>query len=104
MMDYEKLLKKAKESLPKTLIKKERFEIPKVKGHVEGVKTIITNFAQICSILHRDVSQLLKYLQRELAAPATIDGPRLVLGRKISSGLINDKIEKYAKEFVLCGE
>jgi translation initiation factor 2 subunit 2 len=104
MMDYEKLLKKAKENLPKTLIQRERFEIPKVKGHVEGVKTIITNFVQICSILHRDVNQLLKYLQRELATPAIIDGPRLVLGRKISSSLINDKIEKYAKEFVLCGE
>jgi translation initiation factor 2 subunit 2 len=103
-MDYESLLKKAKKELPKELIKKERFELPKVKGHIEGNKTIIINFFEICSILHRDQSQLLKYLQRELATPANINGKRLVLGRKISSGLINEKVEKYANEFVICEE
>lgn len=103
-MDYEKLLKKAKESLPKILVRKERFEIPKVKGHIEGVKTIIINFSEICSVLHREPSQLLKYLQRELAAPASINNKRLILGRKINSGLINEKIERYAQEFVLCPE
>ncbi len=103
-MDYEKLLEKARENLPKGLITKERFELPKVKGHIEGNKTVITNFLEICSILQRDASQLLKYLQRELASPANIDGKRLVLGRKISSGLINEKIDKYAKEFVICDE
>lgn len=103
-MEYEKLLKKAKENLPKGLIKKERFEIPKVKGHIEGNKTIVINFVQICSILQRTPDQLLKYLQRELATPASIDGKRLILGRKISSNLINDKIEKFAEEFVVCEE
>ena len=103
-MDYEKMLKKAKEELPKQLIKKERFEIPKVAGHVEGTKTIVTNFIEICSILGRDPNQLLKYLQRELAAPAGISGKRLILGRKINSGLINEKIERYAQEFVICPE
>lgn len=103
-MDYESLLKKAKKDLPKELIKKERFELPKVKGHIEGNKTLVVNFFEICSILHRDQSQLLKYLQRELATPANIDGKRLVLGRKISSGLINEKVDKYANEFVICEE
>ena len=103
-MDYDKLLKKAKESLPKTLVKKERFEIPKVKGHIEGVKTIVTNFSEVCAILHREPSQLLKYLQRELATPAIIEGKRLILGRKISSNLINEKIEKFAHEFDICEE
>ena len=103
-MDYKNLLKKAKKDLPKELVKKERFELPKVKGHIEGNKTILVNFFEICSILHRDQSQLLKYLQRELATPANIDGKRLVLGRKISSGLINEKVEKYANEFVICEE
>jgi len=103
-MDYENLLKKAKKDLPKDLIRKERFEIPKVKGHIQGNKTIINNFAQICSILQRPPDQLLKYLQRELATPANLDGPRLILGRKISSTLINDKIEKFANEFVICTE
>lgn len=102
--DYEKLLKQAKNKLPELKKTVERFEVPRVQGHIQGNKTIITNFMQICSQLRRDSSQILKYLQRELATPATLEGQRLVLGRKISSQLINEKIDKYAKEFVICKE
>ncbi len=104
MEDYEKLLDKAYSKIPKSTLAKERFEIPKVKGHIEGNKTIITNFNQICSILRRDPNHLLKYLQRELATPGNIIGHRLILGRKILSSLINSKIQKYVEDFVLCSE
>ncbi len=101
-MDYEKLLERAESKIPKKILQKERFEIPLVKGHIEGSKTIITNFIQITSVLRREPQHLLKYLLRELAAPGNIDGQRLILGKKISSSLINEKIEKYANEFVIC--
>ena len=84
------MLDKARKELPKSVLKEaERFEVPPVKGHIEGNKTIIINFLEIAKILNRDKKHLLKYLQRELAAPATIDGQRLILGRKISSKLIS---------------
>jgi len=102
--DYEKLLEKAKKELPEVKQSKERFEIPKVVGHVQGNKTIITNFVNICSTLRRPAEQLIKYLQRELATPASLDGPRLVLGRKLSSSLINERITRYCNDFVLCKE
>ncbi len=95
-------MERAKKNLPEKADSKERFEMPKVKGHIEGNKTIITNFSQIATILRRDEKHMLKYLLRELAAPGTIDGQRLTLGRKISSGLINEKLQKYANEFVIC--
>ena len=104
MEDYEKLLETARSKLPEKVLSKERFEIPKVEGHVQGNKTIISNFIQICDDLRRSPAHLLKYLQRELATPASIDGPRLILGRKISSALINSKLERYVNEFVLCPE
>ena len=103
-MDYIQLLKKAKEHLPEIQKTTERFEIPKVSGHIEGNKTIVTNFSSIVKIFGRDQEQLLKYLQRELATPALLDGQRLVLGRKINSEFINKKIEQYAKDFVICKE
>ena len=102
--DYAALLKKAKQELPDVKHTGERFEIPKVTGHIQGNKTVITNFTQICTKIRRDQEQVLKYLQRELATPATIDGPRLVLGRKLASNLINQKIAQYCKDFVLCKE
>ena len=98
------MLEKAKAQLPETTATKERFEIPKAIGHIQGSKTIISNFNQITSVLRREPAHLLKYLQRELATPASIDGPRLILGRKINSSLINQKIESYTQAFILCKE
>ena len=102
--DYDALMNRAKQKIPLGQKTGERFEIPKVAGHIQGTKTVITNFANICSITRRAQEHLIKYLQRELATPAAIDGPRLVLGRKISSELINKKIEQYCTDFVLCRE
>lgn len=102
--DFKKLLERAKASLPTSASKGERFEMPTVKGHIQGNKTIVTNFNQICDTLRRDPQQLLKYLQRELATPAEIDGPRLILRRKINASSINQKVEQYANDFVICKE
>ncbi len=102
METYEQLLEKAKASLPEIKENIERFEIPKATGHIQGNKTIISNFGNIVKIFNRHQEHLLKYLLKELATPGNIDGPRLILGRKISSSLINSKIEQYAREFVLC--
>lgn len=104
MENYQELLEKAFSEIPEQSISKERFEVPKVTGHIEGNKTIISNFIQICDTLRREQGHLLKYLQRELATPATIEGPRLILGRKISASIINQKIALYVNDFVLCSE
>ncbi len=102
MNDYEALLERARSKLPKKVQTKERFEIPKLISRIEGNKTIITNFIQVSNLLHREPKQILKYLQRELATPGNIDGQRLILGRKLGSVLINEKVAKYTKDFVLC--
>lgn len=102
-LDYKSLLKKGREELPESAKSTgERFELPKAKGHLEGNKTIISNFTQIADAFNREQSHLLKFLQRELATPAVIEGQRLVLGRKLSASQINSKIQLYAETFVLC--
>jgi len=104
MNQYKELLSKAYKQIPESEKSSERFEIPKVQGHVEGNKTIITNFRAICSTLRREPEHLLKFLQHELATPGNIQDTRLILNRKLSSSLINEKLEKYVKDFVLCPE
>ncbi|MBU2634368.1 MAG: translation initiation factor IF-2 subunit beta [Nanoarchaeota archaeon] len=101
-MKYENLLDNVYKSLPNTKSSGERFEIPKVIGHIQGNKTIITNFTKIADTLRRPHHQFMKYLLRELATPGVLDGQRLILGRKIFSNLINAKIEQFVNEFVLC--
>lgn len=103
-MNYKKLLEKGLKELPEKNKKTSRFEIPKVKGHIEGNKTIVTNFNQIASALRREPEHLLKFLLRELATPGNIKENRLIFGRKINASQINEKIELYAKTFVLCKE
>ena len=102
--DYEKLLDAAYKDIKPVESKIDRFEIPKVEGHIEGNKTIIINFRQIASYLRRDESHILKYILKALAAAGSIKGDRLILTRKISSKRINEKVEQYTKDFVVCKE
>ena len=102
MKSYEELLKVAKAKLPKVEAKFERFEVPNIKGHVEGNKTIVVNVFNIATILAREPDHILKYLQRELATPGFFQDKRLVFGRKLSSKMINEKVKKYVEIFVLC--
>jgi len=102
MANYEELLEEAFSKVKKTDSTGERFEMPKVEGHFEGKKTIITNFFTIASYIRREPEHFLKYLSRELATLATIDKERIVLNKKVSSKEINPKIENYVREFVLC--
>ena len=41
-MNYEDMLKSAREKLPEPVKGTERFEIPNVRGQIEGNKTIIS--------------------------------------------------------------
>lgn len=103
-MDYEKALKRARDNLPEAVVEKERFEIPKVKGHLQGNKTIISNFKQIASTLGRTVEHLQKYVLKELAAPGDLRPSGLIVGTKVAASRINEKIKQYADEFVFCPE
>ena len=104
MQNYEDLLKKAEEELPENIAGGERFTLEKVKGHLEGNKTVLINLTKIAKDLGRNIDHLLKYLLRELATPGKLIRGRVVLGTKVSAVQINKKIKKYASEFVFCSE
>ena len=103
-MNYTKLLDEAYKKVKKIDISSNRFEIPKVEGHFEGKKTILTNFFQIASHIRRNPEHFQKFMLKELAASGQKEGERLILNIKVPSEKINQKIEQYAKEFVLCKE
>lgn len=103
-MEYKDMLEKARKELPLVSKATERFDVPKVMGHLQGNKTVISNFFQIADGLQREPQHLLKFILKELATPGEIQKHLLVLGRKISASRINEKIEQYAHEFVICKE
>lgn len=102
--NYDDLLAHAKEVLPEVEENEERFQIPKVKGHIQGVKTVISNMNQIADMLRRPIKHLLKFLTRELASTAEQVKTLVIFGGKVSAARINEKINSYAKEFVICKE
>jgi translation initiation factor 2 subunit 2 len=104
MDNYEDLLNKAMQELPEQTQGDERFTIEKIKGHLEGNKTVIINMVKIAKDVGRDPNHLLKYLLRELAAPGKLRGSRVIIGAKVSANKINKKIKKYVSEFVFCSE
>jgi len=101
--NYNELLNKAYEEV-KPIKHSERFEIPKIEGHLQGNKTILTNLQQIATQLRREPEHLLKFLLKELATSGTFKENRTILQTKNSSKKVNEKIQDYANEFVICKE
>jgi translation initiation factor 2 beta subunit (eIF-2beta)/eIF-5 len=54
MENYEKLLDEAYGKVKVVERKSDRFEVPLIEGHIEGKKTILTNFIAIASYIRRD--------------------------------------------------
>jgi translation initiation factor 2 subunit 2 len=104
MESYENLLKEAYSKVKVVTTGSERFEIPKVEGQVSGKNTIITNITQIAAYLRRPIEPLAKFLLKELATSGKMEGDRLILNTKLNSAKVNDKVQQYAKEFVICSE
>lgn len=100
--DYAKLLDKAYSNLPKTVGTGERFEIPKVVGIRMGRRTIVQNFGDISGVLNRDPHHLLKFLSREMATAASLDGSRAIFQGKFDVGTVTRLLTIYVQRFVIC--
>ena len=103
-MTYEQMLDEAYKKVKQVDSSSDRFETPKIKGHFEGKKTILTNFFQIASHLRRNPEHFQKFILKELAASGQKEGDRLVLNTIVPSEKINLKVEQFVKQFVLCKE
>ena len=101
---YENLLKRAQGMLPQKSTAAERLEVPKVLGHIQGNRTVVSNFHNIADIIRRPVGHFLKYLLKEFATSGELSKSALILGTKVPASRINEKIQQYLKDFVICPE
>jgi len=102
--DYKKLLKRVIENTSKKEIAEERFKVPKADVFYEGNTTVIQNFDKISNILNRPADQILKFLLGGLGTAGEIVGPRVIFQGKIPKRNIQNKIEDYVNDYVLCSE
>lgn len=105
MKDYVSMLEELYRNMPKRKDHEERFKIPSVEVVFEGKnRVIIRNFGKIVDILRRDIREVAKYFSKELGAPTQIDKDRLIIQRRVLPKLIQNKLEFYINEYVLCKE
>ena len=96
------MFERAKQQLPETLRNRERFEVLKVKGLLQGNKTVLSNMMQIAEQLQRPIEHLAKYLSKELAAKADLKQGYIIFNAKVPSAKINEKILSYVEIYVMC--
>lgn len=101
-MDYKELLKRAKSQLPSEIPEHKRFEVPRPRSFVSGMRTTLANFKEICEALNREPHHVLKFLSGEMATAATIDGARAVFQGKFGSDTFERLNQRYTDEFVVC--
>ncbi len=99
---YAWMLERAYKLLPPIVFAKERWEMPKFVSSIEGNRTVIKNFVEVAQYLNRDPKHILKFLGREIGAAGRIEGNRAILVGRFGSILLNQKLEKYVKTYVIC--
>jgi len=103
-MNYNDLYNRAREQLPEKVFEQSRLEIPKISSVVEGNKTFIVNIKDVLTVLNREANHFLKFLAGELATSVTLEGARAVFAGKHAKSTLQNLLERYVKEYVICGE
>ncbi|MFH1420843.1 MAG: translation initiation factor IF-2 subunit beta [Candidatus Aenigmatarchaeota archaeon] len=103
-MNYNEMLKKARESLPKKVDNAVRFEPKQPLIETHGKTTIVKNFSEIAKHIRREPKDIAKYLFKELGVPGAITGETLVLNGSIGREIIAKRLDSFIKEYVCCHE
>jgi len=101
-MNYRELLERAKSQLPSDVRQHKRFEVPKPHSFIIGMRTILSNFKEICDALNREPRHVLKFFSGEMATAATLQRNRAIFQGKFGNDTFERLIQRYIKEFVIC--
>lgn len=102
--DYESLLDRARDRIPKDIMDRSRWTMPEPDILIEGNQTILRNFSDIVDSMDRDANHVYQYLLNELGTSGTREQIRILLKGRVAPKRIKEKIVSYVKSFILCGE
>jgi len=104
-MDYDDMLDRGLEETPDIQGSSERFEVTDPDVRQEGNVSVFENFQQVRQDLGREEDHVMKFLQDELGTSGHIDeSGRARLTGEFSDRRIDEAIDEYTDEFVLCSE
>lgn len=104
MDDYEKMLDRARSSVPEDAFKRsgERFQVPEVQLMIQGTRTIWQNFQEILGVLNRPGKEVLKYVAGQLATAGNIEGGSAIFQGKFNPEVVDDVLSRYIDAYVIC--
>ncbi len=102
IMDYDKLLSRAKAQLANINVEHERFSIPDLENQIQGKKTILKNAGAVVKELKRDIQHFMKFFIKETGLPATTDNAKIILNGMVNSYKISQIYKRYIEEFLMC--
>ncbi|MCA9495793.1 MAG: translation initiation factor IF-2 subunit beta [Nanoarchaeota archaeon] len=101
--EYLELLDKAYEDLPQVLYKKERFEIPEVRGKIIKTRTIISNFRTIAKHLARKEEHFQKFILKDVGVRGDLTPKgELILHSRFQPLVLNKAVKNYYANYVAC--
>ena len=104
-MDYEDQLDRAMEQTPDIEGSSDRFDVPEPEVRQEGNVTVYENFQDTTTRLGREDDHVVKFLQNELGTSGHIDeSGRARLTGEFRQSRIQESLDEYVDEFVLCSE
>lgn len=101
--NYEKLLDRVYSELPEKAVSGGRFKMPEMEIFHQGNRTIVRNFNTFVTAVRRKPELIIKFLAKELAVPANVEGNMLIIQSDINDRLLKNKVELFVKRYVTCG-
>ena len=102
--EYESLLERARERIPKNISERSRWTMPEPEILIEGNQTILRNFAAIIDAMDRDANHVYQFLINELGTSGTREQVRVLFKGRVPPNRIKEKIVSYVKSYILCGQ
>ena len=81
--DYDALLDRARERIPKDIRDRSRWTMPEPDILIEGSQTILRNFADIISAMDRDSNHVYQFLLNELGTSGTREQIRVMFKGRV---------------------
>lgn len=104
-MDYDDQLDRALEQTPDIEGTGTRFDLPEPNVRQEGNMTVYENFQATVDALGREADHVMKYLRNELGTSGQIDeSGRARLTGAFDARRVDEAVEAYSEEFVICPE
>jgi translation initiation factor 2 subunit 2 len=102
--DYDALIDRARERIPKGISERSRWTMPEPDILIEGSQTILRNFADIVNAMDRDANHVYQFLLNELGTSGTREQTRVLFKGRVPPVRLKGRLVAYVKAFILCDQ